>query len=276
MVLHKVKPDDYCVTPGQKLRHIINHPTVEFSEYEKRLATQQRHLQRVQQAYLGTRERAIVVLEGWDTAGKGGLVRRIGWALDPRSFRVHPIAAPTGIEQHQHYLQRFWKSLPAHGEITAFDRTWYGRVLVERVEGFATASEWQRAYREINEFERMLCDDGVRLIKIFLHITPDEQVKRFKDRLSDPLKRWKLSYEDFRNRTRWSDYETAIEAMFEETSHKHSPWYLLPANNKPYARLAAFEILIDRMGAGLSLDPCPLDPKISEAAALLFGPLNQK
>ena len=122
----------------------------------------QETLQRVQQAYLGTPQRAVIVLEGWDTAGKGGVVRRLGWALDPRSFKVHSIAAPGEREKSLHYLQRFWERLPQHGQIVAFDRSWYGRVLVERVEGFATPDEWRRAYEEINEFERMLLDDGVR------------------------------------------------------------------------------------------------------------------
>ena len=147
----------------------------------------------MQQAYLGTSHRAVIVLEGWDTAGKGGVVRRLGWALDPRSFKVHAIAAPTGREKSLHYLQRFWECLPQHGQIVVFDRSWYGRVLVERVEAYATPAEWHRAYNEINDFERMLLDDGTRLVKMFLHITPDEQMRRFRARLTDPLKRWKLS-----------------------------------------------------------------------------------
>jgi polyphosphate kinase 2 (PPK2 family) len=206
------------------------------------------------------------VLEGWDTAGKGGLVRRLGWALDPRSFKVHPIAAPDEHERAQHYLQRFWRRLPEKGQIVAFDRSWYGRVLVERVEGFATNKEWRRAYREINEFELMLVDSGIRLVKLFLHITPDEQVRRFRDRLIDPVKRWKLSYEDFRNHTRWSDYETAIEDMMQETATKHAPWHLIPANNKPYGRIVAFRILADRLGKGVSLDPRPIDPDLLKEA----------
>lgn len=223
-------------------------------------------LQLTQQAYLGTSERAVLVLEGWDTAGKGGVVRRLGWALDPRSFKVHPIAAPDEHERAQHYLQRFWRGLPQNGQIVAFDRSWYGRVLVERVEGFATETEWRRAYREINEFERMLVDSRIRLVKLFLHITPDEQVRRFRDRLVDPLKRWKLSYEDFRNRARRSDYETAIEDMIEETATKHAPWHLIPANNKPYSRIAAFRILADWLGENVSLEPRPIDPQLLKEA----------
>ena len=210
----------FIVTRRPRLASIKAHPKMDYADYERRLTSLQGALQLIQQAYLGTPERALVVLEGWDTAGKGGVVRRLGWALDPRSFKVHPIAAPTQHERAQHYLERFWTRLPENGQIVLFDRSWYGRVLVERIEGFATTKEWQRAYREINEFERMLVDSGVRLVKLFLHITPEEQVRRFRDRLINPLKRWKLSYEDFRNRSRWTDYATAIEDMMARTATK--------------------------------------------------------
>jgi polyphosphate kinase 2 (PPK2 family) len=151
-----------------------------------------------------------------------------------------------------------------------FDRSWYGRVLVERVEEFAGKREWQRGYEEINQFERMMVADGIRLVKCFLHITPAEQIRRFKDRFTNPLKRWKLSYEDFRNRARWADYEAAIEDMMKETSQKKAPWYLIPSNDKPFSRLAVFTILIDILGKGQSLKPRPLDPKIAEMAAQFF------
>src|SRR5579871_2677145 len=187
-----MKSADFVTFGRPDLAAIKHFPVVEFADYERRLATMQETLQLVQQAYLGNTHRAVIVLEGWDTAGKGGVVRRLGWALDPRSFKVHAIAAPDGREKELHYLQRFWERLPQHGQITAFDRSWYGRVLVERVEGYATPVEWHRAYDEINRFEHMLVDDGVRLVKLFLHITPDEQLRRFRARLTDPLKRWKL------------------------------------------------------------------------------------
>src|SRR5271169_991555 len=265
-----MKSTDFVVAERPRLAAIRRFPVVEFADYERRLAEMQETLQRVQQAYLGTSHRAIIVLEGWDTAGKGGVVRRLGWALDPRSFKVHAIAAPTGREKSLHYLQRFWERLPEHGQIVIFDRSWYGRVLVERVEGFATKREWRRGYDEINQFERLLIEDGVRIAKIFLHISAGEQIRRFKDRMANPLKRWKLSYEDFRNRERWADYEAAIEDMMEETSTKWAPWYLVPGNDKLFGRLAAFKILIARLGKGVSLEPRPLDPKIAELAAQLF------
>jgi polyphosphate kinase 2 (PPK2 family) len=265
-----VQAEDFIVKKRPRLASITKHQKVELADYERRLALMQSTLQAIQQAYLGTRERALVVLEGWDTAGKGGVVRRLGWALDPRSFKVHPISAPASHERGKHYLQRFWEKLPEHGQIVVFDRSWYGRVLVERVEGFAAKREWRRGYDEINQFECLLVEDGIRIVKIFLHISSGEQIRRFKDRLTNPLKRWKLSYEDFRNRERWADYEVAIEDMMEQTSTKRAPWYLVPANDKPFGRLAAFKILTARLGKGVSLEPRPLDPKIDELATQLF------
>jgi AMP-polyphosphate phosphotransferase len=257
---------DFLVKHRLRLAALKSHPKMEFSDYERLLVSLQEMLQLIQQAYLGTPERAILVLEGWDTAGKGGIVRRLGWALDPRSFKVHPIAAPDEHERAEHYLQRFWRRLPERGQIVTFDRSWYGRVLVERVEGLATTEEWRRAYREINEFEHMLVDSGVRLVKLFLHITPDEQARRFRDRLIDPVKRWKLSYEDFRNRAQWCEYEAAIEDMMAETTTKAAPWHLIPANNKPFGRIAAFRILVDRLGKNVPLEPRPIDPGILKQA----------
>jgi AMP-polyphosphate phosphotransferase len=262
---------DFVVSGRPRLATIKRFPEAKFADYERRLGELQDTLRRVQQAYLGTSHRAIIVLEGWDTAGKGGVVRRLGWALDPRSFKVHAIAAPTSREKSRHYLQRFWERLPERGQIVVFDRSWYGRVLVERVEGYATDSEWHRAYNEINEFERMLLEDNTRLVKIFLHITPKEQIHRFRARLTDPLKRWKLSYEDIRNHGRWRDYEVAIEDMFETTSTNRASWYLVPANNKPFGRLAAFRIIADRLSENVALEPPALDPKVSETAEELLG-----
>ena len=266
-----MKSAEFITLKRPRLTEIKNFPVVEFADYERRLSTMQETLQLVQQAYLGTTHRAVIVLEGWDTAGKGGIVRRLGWALDPRSFKVHAIAAPNSREKHLHYMQRFWERLPQHGQIVVFDRSWYGRVLVERVEGFASHDEWHRAYIEINDFERMLLADGIRLVKVFLHITPEEQLRRFRNRLTDPLKRWKLSYEDFRNRGRWHDYEKAIEDMIEKTSNRSAPWHVVPANNKPYGRLGAFRIIVDRLSKGVDLQPRPLDPAVATAAEQLLG-----
>src|SRR5262249_33794771 len=271
VLLPDTNPARFLVKRRPRLANLTDYPELDFADYERRLASLQSVLQLIQQAYLGTSERGLLVLEGWDTAGKGGVVRRLGWALDPRSFKVHPVRAPDEHERAEHYLQRFWRRLPEKGQIVVFDRSWYGRVLVERVEGIATSKEWRRAYREINEFERLLIDSGVRLVKLFLHITPDEQEQRFRNRLIDPLKRWKLTYEDFRNRDRRSDYETAIEDMIEQTSTKHAPWYLIPANNKPYGRIAALRILADRLGKDVLLEPHPIDPGLFEQAKRTLG-----
>ena len=268
-----MKAREFVVLSRPRLAAIRHFPAIEYSDYERRLASMQRTLQLIQQAYLGTSHRAVIVLEGWDTAGKGGVVRRLGWALDPRSFKVHAIAAPNGREKALHYLQRFWERLPQHGQIVVFDRSWYGRVLVERVEGFASDVEWRRAYAEINHFERMLLADGTRLVKIFLHITSDEQLRRFRSRMTNPLKRWKLSYEDFRNRGRWHEYEIAIEEMMERTSMRRARWHMIAANNKPFGRLAALRIITDRLSKGVALDPRPLAPGVAEAAQALFGDL---
>ena len=245
----KMKAEDFVVSKRPRLAAVSNFPEIAIADYERRLKPMQDTLQLVQQAYLGTTERAVVVLEGWDTAGKGGVVRRLGWALDPRSFKVHPIAAPSSRERSS-ALSPAVLGKASRNRV----RSWCS--IAPGTAGFWSSGsnnspprdEWKRAYREINEFERTLVADGIRLVKIFLHITPDEQIRRFKDRLTNPRKRWKLSYEDFRNRDRWKDYEVAIEDMMEQTSAKRSRWYLVPANNKPFARLAAFSILTDRSG----------------------------
>src|SRR5262245_3490838 len=172
-----MKAKDFIAGRRPTLAKIRNYPTIDFADYERRLKTMQSIMQSIQQSYLGTRERAVIVLEGWDTAGKGGIVRRLGWALDPRSFKAYPIGAPLSHERGRHYLQRFWEKLPDPGQIVVFDRSWYGRVLVERVEGFASKHEWQRGYEEINEFERIMLADGIRIAKVFLHITRAEQIR---------------------------------------------------------------------------------------------------
>jgi AMP-polyphosphate phosphotransferase len=230
--------------------------------YDRFLRDLQTRFMVIQQAYLHTGNNAVIVFEGWDAAGKGGTIRRIASVMDPRGFKVWPIAAPTQQEQDHHYLTRFWQRLPGRGEIAVFDRSWYGRLLVERVEGFAKPSQWGRAFGEINEFERMLVDDGTRVMKVFLYITPDEQLKRFRDRMEDPLKRWKLSYEDFRNRERWDDYQDAANEMLERTSTSGAPWLVLPANDKKYARLEAMNAIADTLSDGVDLQPPKPDDKL--------------
>jgi polyphosphate kinase 2 (PPK2 family) len=194
---------------------------------------------------------SILVFEGWDAAGKGGAIRRLTAALDARDCLVLPFAAPTDEERAQHYLWRFWRHLSRAGRLTIFDRSWYGRVLVERVEGFATETEWRRAYAEINAFEEQLAEHGIVLLKFWLHITADEQLRRFLDREKTLYKQWKLTEEDWRNREKWPLYEQAVNEMVEHTSTALAPWTLVEANDKRYARLKIIETYCDRLEAVL-------------------------
>jgi polyphosphate kinase 2 (PPK2 family) len=246
-------------------------PKISYETYEARLKELQHQLERVQHAHLFTGDRAVIAFEGMDAAGKGGAIRRISWALDPRSLKVWPIGAPDEIEKKQHYLQRFWTRMPSNGQLAIFDRSWYGRVLVERVEGFAAPAEWKRAYGEINAFERQLTDSGTRVIKIFLHISKDEQLRRFEERLRNPLKRWKLSYEDFRNRDKWDKYVAAIEDMFDKTSTKPAPWHVVQGDNKPAARLETIKIIIAELARGIAIGEPRIDPKVLKVARQEFG-----
>jgi polyphosphate:AMP phosphotransferase len=179
---------------------------------------------------------SILVFEGWDAAGKGGAIRRVTRALDARLYRIIPIAAPTDEEKAHHYLWRFWRHLPRAGQVTIYDRSWYGRVLVERVEGFASEPEWMRAYTEINDFEQQLVEHGIVVLKFWLHISSDEQLRRFKEREETSYKHYKITAEDYRNRTQWEAYEIAVQDMVERTSTEYAPWHLIEANNKYYAR----------------------------------------
>ena len=243
---------------------------LEREPYHSKLGKLQTKLRKVQQAYLHSGDSAIIAFEGWDAAGKGGTIRRMSSVLDPRGFKVWPIAAPRRHDLERHYLARFWERLPPMGAISVFDRTWYGRVLVERVEGFAKPKEWKRAYEEINQFEKLLVDGGTRLVKIFLHVSPEVQLQRFEERLNDPMKRWKLSYEDFRNRNNRDAYEKAIDEMFTRTSTEAAPWSLIPANDKKYARIAALETITDRLARGVDLKPRPIDDKVRAEAEKAF------
>lgn len=245
--------------------------SVSGDAYQTEEAALQIELKRIQQAYLHTNDRAVIVFEGWDAAGKGGTIRRMATTMDPRGFKVWPIGAPTPVESRHHYLHRFWSRLPGAGEIVVFDRSWYGRVLVERVEGFAQEREWRRAYGEILAFERMLLDDGVRMVKLFLHLSQKEQKKRFVERLENPIKRWKLSYEDFRNREKWSQYESAIEEMVQRTSTARAPWAVLSSEQKKAGRLDALQTIVARLSDGVDLAPRPLDAALLEQARAVLG-----
>ncbi len=192
-----------------------------------------------------------VLFEGWDAAGKGGAIRRLTANLDPRHVTVAEFAAPTPREKRHHFLWRFWPVIPGWGGMVVLDRSWYGRVLVERVEGFATKDEWKRAYQEIVDFERSICAEGLVLVKFWLEISDAEQLKRFRARESDPLKRWKLTDDDWRNRERRPEYRRALRAMLEHTDHAPAPWTLIAAESKAYARVAVIEAVIAQLEQGM-------------------------
>ena len=205
-----------------------------------------------------------VVFEGWDASGKGGAIRRLTGPLDPRHVTVAQFAAPSDREIRHHFLWRFWPELPGRGGMTVFDRSWYGRVLVERVEGFASEPEWRRAYDEIISFERTLCDEGMVLVKFWLHISEQEQLRRFRARERDALKQWKLTDEDWRNLAHRPAYERAVADMLRHTDHESAPWRVVAAENKPHARVAVVRAVVDALEQGLRADG--LEPLDVEAA----------
>lgn len=233
--------------------------------YEKELGRLQLALREVQLAYRRTGRRALIVFEGWDAAGKGGTIRRMGAVLDPRGLKVWPIAAPTPEEKGRHYLYRFWRRLPEVGTLALFDRSWYGRVLVERVEGMATPAEWKRAYDEIRSFEAMQVADGARIVKLFLHISAEEQLRRFQERVSDPLKRWKMTMDDVRSYGKRRAYQRAIEEMLARTSSPRAPWRVVPAENKHYGRIASLATIVSVLSAKVDLKPEGLTPELATA-----------
>src|ERR1039457_4159077 len=197
----------------------------------------------------------IMVFEGWDAAGKGGAIKRITEKLDPRGYVVYPSSAPQGEDKTRHYLYRFWRRLPERGQIAIFDRSWYGRVLVERVEGFAKEEAWKRAFKEINSFERQLKDFGAVLAKFWVHISREEQFRRFEERKAIGYKSWKLTEEDWRNRQKWSVYEEAVEEMLVKTSTKTAPWSLIEGNDKYWARVKVLSRLVEILSAELGYQP---------------------
>ncbi len=239
--------------------------------YKSALKKLQLALKAIQQTYLFSGDNAVIVFEGWDAAGKGGTIRRISAALDPRSFKVWPIGPPRDYYLDRHYLLRFMERLPPNGAISAFDRSWYGRVLVERIEGLTPERRWRRAYGEIRNFEQMLLEDGTRLVKLFFHISPEVQLARFEERLRDPLKRWKLTYEDFRNREKWGPYTEAIDEMLARTSTEEAPWHVIPADDKKHARIAALRHIVLALNEGIEVGPVVPHPDVLDAAGRVLN-----
>ena len=228
----------------QKLSEVDLTPALDDEEYKKELKKLQKRLGELHNTIYRKKIPVILCYEGWDAAGKGGNIRRIARPLDPRGFDVMPIASPEPHELNRQYLWRFWTRLPRSGHVCIFDRTWYGRVMVERLEGFCTEDDWKRAYNEMNEFERQLTDWGAVVIKFWIHIDQDTQLQRFTDRQNTPEKQWKLTEEDWRNREKWPQYEEAINEMLEKTSTENAPWYIIESNDKKYARIKTLKIVI--------------------------------
>lgn len=240
-------------------------------DYEDDLKDIQERLARIQVAHIVHRRRSLVLLEGWDASGKGGVVRRMTAQWDPRYFDVWPICAPTQDERDHHFLWRFWKKLPACRNIAVFDRSWYGRVLVERVESFCMEAEWKRGYDEINEFEAQQIDSGTNLVKLFLHVSQEEQDRRLDDRLSSPWKRWKTGAEDYRNRARREDYLEAMHDMFRQTDTRWAPWQVIDGNNKKAARIAALTHVAERLEGLVPMEMPAADPEVVKLAKKAFG-----
>jgi polyphosphate kinase 2 (PPK2 family) len=226
-------------------------------DYEERLAAGQRRLLELRLDLGGHLANpdigpgVLVVFEGSDAGGKGGTIRRIVEPLDPRHYRVSAFSKPSYDEKRKHFLWRFWADVPGLGGFALFDRSWYGRVLVERVEGYASPEQWQRAYDEIVQFERNLVLEGLIIVKFWLQVSPDEQLRRFESRQSDPLRSWKLTDEDWRNRDKLAQYNEAVEDMFEQTDHDLAPWHVVSSEQKKWARVTVIETLIERIEAGL-------------------------
>ena len=224
---------------------------LEEAEYKTELKKLQGELGELHNRLYRKRIPVIITYEGWDAAGKGGNIKRITEALDPRGYEVHPIASPEPHEKARHYLWRFWTRLPKNGHIAIFDRTWYGRVMVERLEGFCSENDWRRAYNEINEFEKELKEWGAVIIKFWVQIDKDTQLERFEERQNTPEKQWKITEEDWRNREKWDDYEVAVDEMLQKTNTSFAPWHVLESVDKKYARIKALKIVIEEIQKAL-------------------------
>lgn len=234
-----------------KLKDVPLDKTIGEEEYKKELKELQAKLGQLHNRLYRKRVPVIIGYEGWDAAGKGGNIKRLTGALDPRGFEVHPIASPEPHEKARHYLWRFWTRLPKDGHIAIFDRTWYGRVMVERLEGFCSENDWQRAYYEMNEFEQELANWGAVILKFWVQIDKDTQLARFTDRQNTPSKQWKITDEDWRNREKWDLYEQAVDEMLQKTSTTYAPWHILESVDKKYARIKALKIVIEALEKAL-------------------------
>ena len=217
----------------------------ERDEYDNQLKVLQAELHELAFQIYAQKRPVVIVFEGMDASGKGGTIKRLTERIDPRGYVVWPISAPSGEDKERHYLYRFWRRLPEQGQIAIFDRSWYGRVLVERLEGYCTEEDWRRAYSEINQFERQLTDAGTVVFKFWMHISKQEQLRRFRERVRTNYKTWKITDEDWRNREKWDAYEAAVNEMLVRTSTDYAPWTIVEGNNKYYARLKVLKTVIE-------------------------------
>jgi len=258
----KIRRGDYQSPAGltqttqsiAKLNAFSPDKEISQDEYKEKLKYYQNKLSYLEYKLYTKRKPVVIVYEGWDAAGKGGNIRRLTQKLDPRGYEVVPVAAPSQEELAQHYLWRFWKSVPKDGHIAIFDRSWYGRVMVERIEKFCSDTEWQRAYKEINDMELHLYNHGAIIFKFWLHIDKEEQLKRFNMRESNPLKQYKITDEDWRNRDKWDAYEIAVDEMLEKTNTDYAPWTVVESNNKKYARIKTLKIVVETLEEKLRSD----------------------
>ena len=246
----------FCGAPAEESFPLLEMPqladvdlrvSISREDYKRELKALQEKISRLHNVVYRKRIPFVICYEGWDAAGKGGNIRRLAYPLDPRGFDVYPIASPEPHEKARHYLWRFWTRLPRSGHFAIFDRTWYGRVMVERIEGFCSENDWQRAYNEINEFEEELHDWGAVVLKFWIHIDPETQLERFTARQNTPEKQWKITEEDWRNRDKWPQYEQAVSEMLQKTSTEFAPWYVIESNDKLYARIKVLRIVAEAM-----------------------------
>ena len=236
----------FAFPPGQEvLTGVDLSKKMEKEEYKKELARLQARLSELHNELYKYRIPVVLAFEGWDAGGKGGAIKRLTQALDPRGYQVNPVAAPNDAEKTHHYLWRFWKQFPKDGHVAIFDRSWYGRVMVERIEGFCQEEEWKRAYHEMNEMEEQLAHHGTIVLKFWMHIDKDEQERRFKERMENPAKQWKITDEDWRNREKWDAYEKAVDEMLIRTSTTYAPWILVEADCKYYARIKVLRTVVE-------------------------------
>jgi AMP-polyphosphate phosphotransferase len=240
-------------------------------DFDRDLEKLQKRLEKIQVAHIVHGRRSVVMLEGWDAAGKGGIIKRLTSRFDPRYFTVWSIGAPSREELGRHFLWRFWTRLPADRNIAIFDRSWYGRVLVERVEDLCPAKDWKRGYDEINAFEAQQVESGTAIVKLFVHVTQAEQDRQLAQRLDDPFKRWKTGLEDYRNRARRAEYLEAMHDMFDRTDTRAAPWHIVDGNDRKSARIAALRIVAEALEADLPMDMADADPAVVALARKAFG-----